>query len=163
MMSLSWGSLLLEYSTFCHQTNLKVVVYFFYFHYNNITVISKKDDVQWEKTPKITKICQPNHEEICRICYAPSSELDPLVTPCQCQGSLKYVHLGCLREWIRNRGVSQSTAFGKSYFWKNLECELCHGRLQGTYFYFRLPKIKNHYNLMDIDYYFIHRNICFGK
>jgi hypothetical protein len=40
----------------------------------------------------------------CRICYSTESELgdevDPLITPCHCKGTMKYIHLECLRRWI---------------------------------------------------------------
>lgn len=39
----------------------------------------------------------------CRICHcteSPSSGLVKLISPCQCSGSLKYVHHGCLQQWL---------------------------------------------------------------
>jgi len=61
----------------------------------------------------------------CRICLLEgSSEDDPLITPCQCKGSIEYVHLGCLRHWIRGR-LNLSDAPGGSYFYRPLACELC--------------------------------------
>ena len=32
--------------------------------------------------------------------------------PCQCQGSIKYVHRTCIQEWIKSSGA--------------IECEICH-------------------------------------
>ena len=33
----------------------------------------------------------------CRICLASEcSQEDPLISPCQCSGTMKYIHLGCL-------------------------------------------------------------------
>ena len=50
--------------------------------------------------------------DICRICYTGNEEADsPLITPCRCAGSLKYVHQDCLEQWIK---VS-----------KRKSCELC--------------------------------------
>ena len=44
-----------------------------------------------------------SHPKVCRICLLEGpGEGDPLVAPCSCTGSIAYVHLGCLREWIRN-------------------------------------------------------------
>lgn len=61
----------------------------------------------------------------CRICLldGPGDD-DPLITPCQCKGSIEYVHLGCLRHWIRGR-LNLSDAPGGSYFYRPLPCELC--------------------------------------
>lgn len=50
-------------------------------------------------------------EKLCRICFAGEGEGGPegtentaaqqLISPCSCEGSQKYVHLGCLRRWQR--------------------------------------------------------------
>mmetsp|Transcript_30046 Transcript_30046/g.54775 ORF Transcript_30046/g.54775 Transcript_30046/m.54775 type:complete len:430 (-) Transcript_30046:81-1370(-) len=40
-------------------------------------------------------------EKICRICFDGSAEGE-LVSPCDCVGSQKYVHLSCLRRWQRS-------------------------------------------------------------
>lgn len=39
----------------------------------------------------------------CRICFASYNiKSDPLVCLCNCSGSIKYVHLICLKDWISN-------------------------------------------------------------
>jgi hypothetical protein len=64
-------------------------------------------------------------QTLCRICLLEgSSDDDPLVSPCQCKGSIEYVHLGCLRHWIRGR-LNLSDNAGGSYFFRPLACELC--------------------------------------
>ena len=64
-------------------------------------------------------------DRICRICLG---EAEPewgvqgrLITPCNCTGSVRHVHLGCLRTWqvtqrIQGRGR------------KAVRCELCGSR-----------------------------------
>eukprot|EP00927_Polykrikos_kofoidii_P051985 TRINITY_DN4575_c0_g1_i1.p1 TRINITY_DN4575_c0_g1~~TRINITY_DN4575_c0_g1_i1.p1 ORF type:complete len:440 (-),score=48.38 TRINITY_DN4575_c0_g1_i1:147-1466(-) len=67
-----------------------------------------------------------NHA-LCRICLLEGpSEDDPLIAPCQCKGSIKYVHLGCLRHWIKGR-LNFTDSSGGSYFYRPLACELCKG------------------------------------
>mmetsp|Transcript_53189 Transcript_53189/g.84604 ORF Transcript_53189/g.84604 Transcript_53189/m.84604 type:complete len:428 (+) Transcript_53189:43-1326(+) len=64
---------------------------------------------------------------MCRICLleGPGEDgNDPLITPCECKGSIEYVHLGCLRHWIRGRLNFPETSMG-SYFYRPLSCELC--------------------------------------
>jgi len=62
---------------------------------------------------------------MCRICLLEGpGEDDPLITPCQCKGSIEFVHLGCLRHWIRGR-LNLSDAPSGSYFYRPLACELC--------------------------------------
>mmetsp|Transcript_64805 Transcript_64805/g.151875 ORF Transcript_64805/g.151875 Transcript_64805/m.151875 type:complete len:417 (-) Transcript_64805:68-1318(-) len=77
--------------------------------------------------------CCPAHldhealaQTLCRICLLEgSTEEDPLITPCLCKGSIEYVHLGCLRYWIRGRLNLTDGASGGSYFYRPLACELC--------------------------------------
>lgn len=38
--------------------------------------------------------------DICRICHCESDPQNPLLTPCYCSGSLKYVHQTCLQQWL---------------------------------------------------------------
>ena len=40
--------------------------------------------------------------KICRICYIEEDdpENNPLLQPCSCSGSLKYIHLTCLKLWL---------------------------------------------------------------
>ncbi|XP_005190087.1 uncharacterized protein LOC101896367 isoform X1 [Musca domestica] len=38
--------------------------------------------------------------DICRICHCESDPQNPLLTPCYCSGSLKYVHQACLQQWL---------------------------------------------------------------
>lgn len=61
---------------------------------------------------------------MCRICLTEgSTEDDPLIAPCSCKGSIEYVHLGCLRHWIKGRlNFSESST---SFFYRPLSCELC--------------------------------------
>jgi len=63
----------------------------------------------------------------CRICLLEgSTDDDPLISSCNCNGSIRYVHLGCLRHWIKGRlNLSDSMPNG-TYFYKQLTCELCH-------------------------------------
>lgn len=73
---------------------------------------------------------QLDHEALastlCRICLLEgSTEEDPLITPCLCKGSIEFVHLGCLRYWIRGRLNLTDGASGGSYFYRPLACELC--------------------------------------
>ncbi|XP_071829133.1 E3 ubiquitin-protein ligase MARCHF8-like [Apostichopus japonicus] len=50
--------------------------------------------------------------EICRICHCEGEESKPLIEPCLCLGSLKFVHQECLQKWIKSSNTQN--------------CELCH-------------------------------------
>ncbi|CEL91624.1 unnamed protein product [Vitrella brassicaformis CCMP3155] len=64
----------------------------------------------------------------CRICLLEGpNEDDPLVAPCECKGSIKFVHINCLRHWIKGRlqNNGQSDNSGSTFFYKQQQCELC--------------------------------------
>lgn len=52
----------------------------------------------------------------CRICYNSSTPADPLVIPCLCRGSIKWIHTTCLRRW--------RACIGQPY-----NCNTCKSRL----------------------------------
>ena len=40
----------------------------------------------------------------CRICLEDEEESgNPFITPCKCTGSMKFIHLKCLREWTDSK------------------------------------------------------------
>lgn len=48
-------------------------------------------------------------EPICRLCYeGEKKRKDPLIVPCRCSGSMKYVHRSCLDSWRSMSPKSQS-------------------------------------------------------
>jgi len=75
-------------------------------------------------------LCSPSQSRTesvtCRICLADEiTEENPLICPCKCSGTMKYIHLMCLREWLKNRLKTRQTGHSISYFFKSLSCELC--------------------------------------
>lgn len=84
-------------------------------------------ELQLDDTEAMTQESQEDLSTIpCRICLleGPSDD-DPLISSCSCNGSIRYVHLGCLRHWIKGRLNLSDTSNG-TYFYKQLTCELCH-------------------------------------
>ena len=85
----------------------------------NNKINTKKNDfflLNYKKENKIMnlKLEKNNNEEsnnnsdisqkICRICYQEEEDdKNPLIQPCLCSGSLKYIHLICLKQWIGTR------------------------------------------------------------
>ena len=39
--------------------------------------------------------------DVCRICYIEEDKNNPLIAPCECKGSVQYIHKRCLYTWIR--------------------------------------------------------------
>lgn len=42
-----------------------------------------------------------------------------------CIGSVKYIHLNCIREWLDSKMHKKETPYVNSYIWRGLECEIC--------------------------------------
>ena len=68
-------------------------------------------------------------DKICRICLSTeeeneNNEENPLFAPWTWSGTMKYVHLEWLQQWVVNKRHSKEMEKVKSYNWKFLECEL---------------------------------------
>ena len=83
---------------------------------------SKNADPLEKASSKADKSEQP----VCRICLMEENEVDnPLFAPCKCSGSMRFIHHGCLKTWFANKRIMKVSNIVTTYFWKNLECELC--------------------------------------
>ena len=71
-----------------------------------------------------------NTEKICRYCLMEEDTIDKpniesvLLYPCQCSESAGGAHFSCLKNYIRDKIVSQVNNT-TTYQWKKLECEVC--------------------------------------
>mgnify|MGYP002626606618 CR=1 FL=1 len=66
--------------------------------------------------------------KFCRICYNTNSdENNPLIHPCACLGSMKYIHFQCLKQWLNSNYfiLDEKTGFSLKFKYKELKCELC--------------------------------------
>ena len=113
-----------------------------------------------EKKKKKGKNNKNNKQKICRICYLEEDNpsLNPLIRPCKCSGSMKYIHLKCLIIWIKTKVEIDNSEYldnGKYtvYSCEDIECELCKEVF---------PNYIKHnnklYNLMDLEQYFGEEN-----
>ena len=61
------------------------------------------------------------NDNCCRICLESeiNAETGEFISPCECTGSVKYVHEECLKKWIASSRISIDKA----------KCELCHVKL----------------------------------
>ena len=65
---------------------------------------------------------------ICRICYMEEETGEnPFIHPCTCTGSMKFIHLKCLKKWISNKSCVKIDTTDNCivYIIKPVECELC--------------------------------------
>ena len=70
----------------------------------------------------------------CRICYGDEENIieNPLISPCLCKGSMKYIHYKCLKNWLESKiesspysSIELNDNIGMCYCTDNLICELC--------------------------------------
>ena len=107
---------------------------------DNININNNKDNNKKKSMIKLTK-----NVKICRICYLEEESPieNPLVQPCKCSGSLKYIHLNCLKHWIMTRSCQkvEEGDFCSVFLFKEVECEICKAKLpdlvnhNGKYYY----------------------------
>ena len=89
----------------------------------------KTEDVENNQNNKTSKIC--------RICYGDdSTEENPLIYPCICSGSMKYIHYDCLKNWLNSKIEEDISVDDEnqeveviSYNRKDIACELCKEKL----------------------------------
>jgi hypothetical protein len=64
-------------------------------------------------------------DKTCRICFSGAYPDDPLLTPCLCSGSMRFIHFNCLKYWLNSkRNVAQSE-HAIAYYWESFHCEIC--------------------------------------
>ena len=104
----------------------------------NESIIEEEKNNNFEKTKKDKKK-SVNLDDIsmnsdknstskptCRICYLTSSDMEnPLVSPCKCSGSMKYIHYKCLKHCIEVNLTKKIEPNYKYYNWKSYSCEIC--------------------------------------
>ena len=62
----------------------------------------------------------------CKICLSnENSSNNPLISPCDCTGSMGLIHLECLSEWIKSRMVKKIYSNKIVCYWKSIDCEIC--------------------------------------
>ncbi|KAJ4459559.1 putative E3 ubiquitin-protein ligase MARCH1/8 [Paratrimastix pyriformis] len=65
----------------------------------------------------------------CRICRSgPGSVASPLIAPCRCRGSLKFVHQACLLQWIQSSSNEANT--GQGHALNGFQCEICRAPME---------------------------------
>ena len=103
---------------------------------NNANIIQEDNEIKLEKTNKNDnnnelEINRKNTKnKICRICYMEEddSKNNPLLDPCTCSGSMKYIHYNCLKHWVNSKCYTKVETLNQCcsiYKIKPLECELC--------------------------------------
>ena len=90
----------------------------------------KKDVLLLSKneTNNHNTIGKDNNEDkpTCRICLGDEhDEVNPLINPCKCSGTMKYLHLSCLRQLIDSKIQKTVRDMVTVITFKTLECDIC--------------------------------------
>jgi pSer/pThr/pTyr-binding forkhead associated (FHA) protein len=65
-----------------------------------------------------------SNDHSCRICFLQGTTDDPLISPCNCRGSIEFVHVNCHRTWI-NTKLNVLSYTKDSYYYQQIKCEIC--------------------------------------
>ena len=96
--------------------------------------------LQQKFSEDIDKLDSFKKNKSCRICFIGDEDLteeerkkkersindkNPLISPCSCTGSTKYIHLDCLRLWLKSKMIVINRYHCDNYIYKVAACELC--------------------------------------
>ena len=96
---------------------------------------SKKNKMKTPKDIFLKKPIElPKNKPTCRICYGDNyNDENPLICPCICKGSMKYIHYLCLKSWL-NAKIEEELSEDETekdnmecitYNKNSICCELC--------------------------------------
>lgn len=69
---------------------------------------------------------QTSKDGVWRICLSDEAEDgNPLISPCKWSGTMKYIHLNWLKEWLSSKKSEKKGIYFSSYLWENVFWELC--------------------------------------
>ena len=71
-------------------------------------------------------------EKQCKICFQNDEKISPLISPCSCTGSLKYIHLLCLQKWLKSKlkidykkSLYENNIIITAFRLEPIQCEIC--------------------------------------
>lgn len=88
----------------------------------------------WVCTPALSSLTSnsnlpytPPHsrDENCRICHESDTDKSPLVSICKCKGSIRCIHVSCLKTWVNINATRNSSQGVTSIYCKNFMCDVC--------------------------------------
>jgi E3 ubiquitin-protein ligase DOA10 len=102
---------------------------------------------------------QQRSSQLCKICWEgndnnEAGKRSDLIAPCQCKGSMRYVHETCLLRWLKQKGGNsehETTEFTK-------KCELCQYLIKIS----RRPVGPTRIFRNVLEYFWRHRNSIFS-
>ena len=96
---------------------------------NNLNITNKVNVKLKSLYVKLKNINKSQKKYRCRICFCEGNfeGNNPLISPCKCSGSVKYIHLNCLRKWLTTKITTKISSNNDiyCYVFKSLKCEIC--------------------------------------
>ena len=118
-------------------------------HMLKILSMKIKNDINY-KRKTILPISSEDQE--CRVCFNQGENItEDLISVCDCKGSLKYIHISCLRRWIRSKCDINYKYISPNLFTisiTNFYCEICKKNfplivMKGNECYYLIDALKN--------------------
>ncbi|XP_059577893.1 E3 ubiquitin-protein ligase MARCHF1 isoform X2 [Alligator mississippiensis] len=69
---------------------------------NEVPVVPGPSMTDAVQKPSVSCDYWSDDVESCRICHCEGDDESPLITPCRCTGTLRFVHQACLHQWIKS-------------------------------------------------------------
>ncbi len=96
---------------------------------DNKTIIQKKKNEESVKSSHLSI----KSEMVCRICLDYDNKIlekedenyNPMISPCNCSGTMGGIHLKCLREWLERNKTMKAVKGHVVLKYKKINCELC--------------------------------------
>ena len=94
-----------------------------------VKAIKTKEDTFEETIAEVAT----EKDTICRVCLCEALHTDnPLVSVCRCSGTMRFIHIECLQQWISSRITTNVTENSIMKYLKSIHCELCKTKLPFT-------------------------------
>lgn len=88
--------------------------------------------VRYDEDEVNAQATQVKDEKVpCKFCWMTESTIaNPLLSACQCDGSMRVIHFDCLKMWIKEKMLRKEAdvpGAGRvfTYSWRLFECEIC--------------------------------------
>jgi len=62
---------------------------------------------------------QTSNENLCKVCWSnEQTPENPLLNSCKCDGTVRFIHYECLKQWLKTKMQKKEESHVISYSWK---------------------------------------------
>lgn len=96
---------------------------------------SEAEEVRKKEKKKICRKMQKDKEgHTCRLCFSEEEIGNPLISPCNCGGTMKFIHLLCFKKWLALKTIAKQNIFFTKYSFQDVTCEISRCQLANSLF-----------------------------